>query len=237
MSHRLQFAILSACLSAAVGGVACAAARAPVPAFTAHYRLLQNGSAIGTATLTLAPGANGTWTLTTESKGSAGLAALLGANVRETSTFRWMGNLPQCETYDYQMDTSIKQRSRDLRCDWQRRTITVDDKGTHTFAAAPGTLERHTIALALAAGMASGETSFTLPVAVQDRVEEQRYRDQGQQDVTVPAGTFDAVRVARADGSQGIEAWFASPKVPMPVKIEQRGKSAFTLELEDWSTH
>ncbi|TAN05323.1 MAG: DUF3108 domain-containing protein [Rhodanobacteraceae bacterium] len=218
---------------AAVCGVAIGAP--PVPAFTAHYRVLQNGTPIGEATLTLAPAANGTWTFTTKSRGTGGLASLLSASTLEVSTFKWVGDLPQGISYDYTMKTALKQKQRQVRFDWAKHLIDVNDNGRFQFATQPGALERHTIPLALAAGLASGKTRFTLPVAVRDRVEEQHYAVQGKQNTSVPAGNFDATRVARTDGGEGIQAWFAPAKLPAPVKIDQRGKNDFSLELESWA--
>jgi len=232
--HRAFAALLAAALC-----VFCAAAAAapPVPAFTAHYRVLQNGSPIGEATLTLAPGANDTWTFTTASKGTAGIASLLSASTREVSTFKWVGDSPQGIGYDYTMNSALKQKHRSVRFDWSSRSIDVDDNGSFHFATQPGAVERHTVPLALAAGLASGKSSFTLPVAVRDRIETQHYAAQGKQNVSVPAGTFDATRVGRTDGGDAFEAWFAPAKLPAPVKIDQRGKNAFSLELESWSAH
>ncbi|MGH8114924.1 MAG: DUF3108 domain-containing protein [Rhodanobacteraceae bacterium] len=225
------FAIVAAALFATIGA---SAAAPPLPAFTAHYSLLQNGSPIGTATLTLVRGTDNSWTFTTQSRGTAGLAALLGASVRETSTFRWVGEMPQGESYDYSMDTGIKQKHREVRFDWTNHTIEVDDKGTFHFPTQPGAMERHTVTLALAAGLAAGKSSFTLPVAVRDRIEMQHYTARGRQNMTVPAGTFDAIRVSRTDGGDGFEAWFAPAKLPIPVRIDQPGKQHFALELESW---
>jgi hypothetical protein len=221
---------------ASLSGVALAAS-APLPAFTAHYRVLRNGSPIGKATLTLTRGANDTWTFTTQSQGTAGLASLLAAGTREVSTFKWVGDSPQGIGYDYTMKTALKQKHRSVRFDWDSRTIAVEDSGTSTFPTQPGAIERHTVPLALAAGLAAGETSFTLPVAVRDRIDMQHYAVHGKQSLTVPAGTFDATRVSRTDGGDGFEAWFAPDKLPIPVKIEQRGKSDFSLELDSWSAH
>ena len=232
-----RFAAFVLAAAALAFASAAVAASPPVPAFTAHYRLLQNGSPIGSATLTLSQGSDSEWTFTTASRGTSGLASLLGASTRELSVFHWVGNLPQCDHYDYTLSTALKQQHRTVRCDWTRNVIIVDDKGMHTFAAEPGTLERHTVPLALAAGLASGKQSFTLPVAVRDRIEMQYYAAHGKQAVTVPAGTFEATRVSRADGGEGFEAWFAPAKLPVPVRIDQHGKNDFSLELESWSAH
>jgi hypothetical protein len=135
------------------------------------------------------------------------------------------------------MNTAIKQKHRDVRFDWTHHAIIVDDKGTFRFPTQPGAMERHTVPLALAAGLAAGKSSFTLPVAVRDRIEMQHYVARSQQNVSVPAGTFDATPVVRTDGGDAFEALFAPAKLPVPVKIEQRGKDEFSLELESWSTH
>src|SRR6185437_9710108 len=115
--HRLSGSFFAIVLTMAFA--AAVAAAPPLPGFTAHYRVLQNGSPIGKATLTLAPAADGTWNFTTQSEGTAGLAA--------------------------------------------------------------------------------GETAFTLPVAVRGRIETQQYAVQGKQNVILAAGTFDATRVSRSD--------------------------------------
>lgn len=230
--HRLSGLFFAVVLTTAFG--AAIAAAPPLPAFTAHYRVLQNGSPIGEATLTLAPGANDTWTFTTESQGTAGLASLLAAGTREVSTFRWVGDAPQGVSYDYTMKSALKQKRRSVRFDWTKHMIDVDDNGAFQFATRPGAVERHTVPIALAAGLAAGKTTFTLPVAVRDRIETQHFATQGRQTVSVPAGSFDATRVSRTDGGDSFQAWFAPAKLPAPVKIDQRGKNAFSLELESW---
>jgi hypothetical protein len=231
--HRALAGLLAAL--ALTASCTAATAAPPVPAFNAQYRVLQNGAPIGKATLTLAPGANGTWTFTTASKGTAGIASLLSASTREVSTFKWVGEAPQGLSYDYTMSSALKQKRRSVRFDWASHQVDVDDNGNFHFATQPGAVERHTVPLALAAELAAGKRSFTLPVAVRDRIEMQHYAAQGKQDVSVPAGTFDATRIKRTDGGDAFEAWFAPGKVPAPVRIDQRGRNAFSLELESWS--
>lgn len=231
---RLLLPILA--LAFAGAAAAASAANPPLPAFTAHYRVLHGGSPIGTATLKLAPGNDGAWTFTTDSKGTAGLASLLGASVSEASTFRWVGDLPQGESYDYTMSTALKQKHRRVRFDWDQHTIEVDDKGSFSYPTQPGAVERHTVVLALAAGLKDGKTSFTLPVAVRDRIQAQHFSTHGKQALTVPAGRFEATRISRDDGGDAFAAWFAPGKLPVPIRIDQRGDGDFSLELVDWST-
>jgi hypothetical protein len=232
--HRVILRFAFAITGATAFGLATAATPA-VPAFVAHYELLRNGSTIGKATLTLAPQGNGTWSFVTTSKGTAGLAGLLGISSREVSVFQWTGGLPQCDSYDFKLDTGLKTKHRTVRCDWNRHVITVHDKIDYTYATQPGTLERHTVPLALAAGLAAGQRTFDLPVAVRDRIETQHYVAADPVSVRVPAGTFDAIRVTRTGGSNAFEAWFAPGKLPVPVKIDQGGKNDLALVLESWS--
>lgn len=208
---------------------------APLPAFTAHYQLLKDGSPIGEASMTLTPAEAGSWSFTTESQGTSGMAALLGANIHETSTFRWKGDMPEGISYDYSMDAAIKHKQRSVRFDWSGNTIVVNDKGEHHYPAQPGTLERHTMVLAIAAGLKAGKHEFELPVAVRDRVEMQHFAVQGKEAISVPAGSFpDALHVARTDKSGAFDAWFVLGKLPVPVEVSQHDNGDFTMKLESY---
>lgn len=206
---------------------------APLPAFTARYQLLRDRAAVGEAIMTLAPSQNGEWVFTTQSRGTSGMAALLGANVQETSRFRWKGGLPEGLSYDYSMDAAIKHKERHVRFDWADNTISVDDKGEQRFAAQPGAIERHTTVLAISARLRHGEHEFDLPVAVRDRIETQHFAVQGRESIVVPAGRYEATHVARSDGG-GFDAWFAPGKLPVPVQVSQRDGGDLTMKLESY---
>ena len=211
-----------------------AAFAAPLPAFTARYQLLKDGSPIGEATMTLESSSDNTWKFVTASKGTEGLAALMSANIQETSTFRWKGLSPEGLSYDYAMDAAIKHKERHVRFDWSSNTVSVDDKGQHEFAARPGAMERHTAILAIAAGLRDGRQEFDLPLAVRDHIEMQHYAVQGKHQIDVPAGGFDATRVVR-NGGGGFEAWFAS-KYPVPVQVAQNDGGELMMKLESYES-
>lgn len=227
--NRIRFLLAAAALLCAASALA-----APLPAFTARYQLMKDGSPIGEATMTLASSGDSTWTFTTDSQGTSGLAAMLGINARETSSFRWKGDLPQGLSYDYSMDAAFKHKQRNVRFDWSSNTIVVNDKGEHRFAAQPGAIERHTVVLALAAGLKDGKHEFALPVAVRDRIQTQQFAVKGSGAVSVPAGNYpDAVHVVRTD-SGGFDGWFVPGKLPVPVEVSQHDNGDFTMKLESY---
>jgi hypothetical protein len=207
---------------------------APLPAFTARYQLLKDGSPIGEATMTLSSSGDNTWTFVTDSQGTSGMAAMLGVNARETSKLRWKGDMPEGLSYDYSMDAAFKHKQRNVRFDWSSNTIVVNDKGEHRFSAQPGAIERHTVVLALAAGLKNGKHEFALPVAVRDRIQTQQFAVKGTGTVSVPAGNYsDAVQVVRTDGG-GFDGWFVPGKLPVPVEVSQHDNGDFTMKLESY---
>lgn len=220
---------------AALGFVTTASAEVP-GAFTARYQVTQSGQPMGTATITLRAGDHGTWVLTKDSEGTGGLAALLGASTHETSTFRWQGAVPAAISYDYRARIAGKKKQRTLRVDAASNTVTVDEgKEPNTYAAAPGLVERNTLPLALGAALAGGQTTLTLPVAVRQKVETERFTVTGRETITVPAGTFPAQRVERSDADKDFAAWYVPNRYPLPVKITQRDGGDLTLELVSYS--
>jgi hypothetical protein len=219
----------------ALSGVLFAATPKP---FTATYQVTQDGSPLGNATVSLQPAANGEWVYSKQMKGTAGLAALLGANLEETSRFRWNDDVPEAISYDYQLDASIKRKQRHLRVDWAAKQVTVDEgKGASTYAPVPGMVERNTTALAIGLALRDGKQQIALPVAVKQAVETQQFKVTGKESTTVPAGTFQAVRVDRTDAARGFSAWYVPDRYPLPVKLSQHDGGDLTMQLVSFKTN
>lgn len=229
MTFRRLLRLAGAVLLASASGLALAA---PPKAFTATYRVLRDGSPMGEATVSLKPLGNGQWEYSKHIRGTSGLAALLGANLDEVSRFRWKGDVPEALGYDYRLDAAIKSKRRHVTVDWSKHRVTVDEgKGAITYATKPGMVERNTTALAIGLALRDGQTQIDLPVAVKQEVETQRFKVDGREKVTVPAGSFEAVRVDRTDADRGFSAWYAPARYPLPVKLSQKDGGNLTMEL------
>ncbi|HEY1588974.1 MAG TPA: DUF3108 domain-containing protein [Rhodanobacter sp.] len=203
--------------------------------FTATYNVLQGSEPIGVATVTLRSGGNGEWVYRKNMKGTGGLAAMLAADVTETSRFRWNGDVPEAISYDYQLVASIKNKQRHMKVDWATHQVTVNEgKGPQTYPASPGMVERNTTPLALGLALRDGRQQVALPVAVRQNVQTQNFKITGHEPVKVPAGSFNAVRVERTDADRGFSAWYVPGRYPLPVKLSQHDGGDTVMELVNY---
>ena len=215
-----------------------AAAAATPTAFTATYDVSQGGEPMGVATVTLRAAGNGEWIYSKDVKGTGGLAAMLGASMSESSRFRWKGDVPEAVSYDYRLQTGIKNKQRHLAVDWTKRQVTVDEgKGPQTYPSSPGMVERNTTSLALGLALRDGKQQVTLPVAVRQQVQAQSFKVTGKETVQVRAGSFSAERVDRTDAERGFSAWYVPDRYPVPVKLSQHDGGDLTMELVSYQAH
>ena len=221
--------------SLALVGAHAHAAADPLRPFHADYQVLRNGKEAGRATLDLRPIANGEWEFDTQTKGTAGMAAMLGIDISERSTFRWDGNRPQCLHYAYEQKGGLKSRSLGVDCDWKNATATTTDKGkTATAALGDTAMDRHLVTLALMADLKAGATELDYRVVDKDRVNQQRYVQAASEPLVLPAGNVKAVKVSRTsdDGKRRTTSWFAPLRGWLPVQIEQVDNHGETVTLQ-----
>lgn len=215
-----------------------AAAAATPTAFTATYDVSQGGEPMGVATVTLRAAGNGEWVYSKDVKGTGGLAAMLGASMSESSRFRWKGDVPEAVSYDYRLQTGIKNKQRHLAVNWTKQQVTVDEgKGPQTYPSSPGMVERNTTSLALGLALRDGKQQVTLPVAVRQQVQAQSFKVTGKETVQVRAGSFSAERVDRTDAERGFSAWYVPDRYPVPVKLSQHDGGDLTMELVSYQAH
>jgi len=174
--------------------------------------------------------------LRSETRGTSGLAKLAGVHIVESSRFRWHDGRPEAIEYDYKQDSAIKSRTRHAA--FGNGEAHVEEGGeTFRYALVPGLVDRHAVTLAIAGDLKRGATSFDYKVAVKDHVEDMRYERAGDENLKVPAGSFDVVRMRRvgeagSDRKRVARSWFSEKLGWMPVQIEQEDKKdTITLKL------
>ncbi len=198
-----------------------------IPPFHAQYVTLRNGDAIGRTTLDWVDNGDGSWTLTSDTRGTSGLARLAGIHVVETSRLRWVDGRPQALVYDYRQEGGFKQRTRHAEFDWSAQRVRVrENNQDFQYPTTPGLIDRQSVTLALAADLMRGAANFTYRVAVMDQIEDMRYERGPDQTLSVPAGTYSTVllvrdRIGRNHRRRVSRSWFAPELGYLPVQIEQ----------------
>jgi hypothetical protein len=224
---------LAAGLVLAFATASAAWAATPAP-FTAKYQVMQDDQVIGEATVNLSAAGAGQWTYQNRSKGTGGIAAMLGASSDETTRFRWVNGGPETVSYDSKTQ-ALKTKQRHLTVDPSSHQVSVDDgKGPSQYAGAAGMVDRNTLPYALGLALQAGKQDITLPVAVKQRIENQQFKVAGKEPVTVPAGKFQAQKLIRSDDAS-FNAWYVPAKYPLPVKLAQAEGGNLTLELVSYS--
>jgi hypothetical protein len=218
----------------ALPAVVLAQGPAPIQPFQASYEVLRNGKELGQATLTLREGDNGTWEFSSQTKGTKGMASLLGVDVVEKSTFRWHEGQPEGLRYMYSQEAAIKSRQRSTEFDWQAHEAqSRDGNNVWTAPLQASAMDRNLVTIALMAELKSGGRDLAFKVVDKDKVAEQRYTQSAHETLSLPAGKIDAVRVERqrTDNSRTTTSWFAPQRNWLPVQIEQIEKNGETITM------
>jgi len=192
--------------------------------FAAEYVIFRNGKEVGRATVTLLDVGDGTWEFSNETKGTKGMANLLGLDVIEKSTFRWRDGQPEGLTYRYSQHTATKSRAVSIDFDWNEEEARTLDGKNETIASLNGTaIDRNLVTLALMTRLQNGVSDLTLPVVSKDDVESQHYIAAAQETLPLPDGRLEVVRVERQDDNKNrMKAIWFSPQLKwLPVLMVQ----------------
>ena len=226
--RTLCFAVLAS--AAAVQ----AAEKTPLQPFRADYEVLRNGKELGSATLSLHQVGDGTWEFSSHTKGTKGMASLLGVDVVEKSTFRWRDGQPEGLHYEYSQEAAIKSRQRRTEFDWNSGNArSSDGKDAYTARLEPGAMDRNLVTIALMAALKENAHELRFRVVDKDRIAEQNYREGGRETLALPGGKLDTVRVERQreDSKRTTISWFAPQRGWLPAQIEQVEKNGETITL------
>src|SRR4029453_5829956 len=176
-----------------LGTAAIAAAPAtdavPVAPFHADYEVLRNGKELGVATLTLRAADQGTWEFTSQTKGTKGMASLLGFDFVEKSTLRCHEGPPGGLCFLYSQEAAIKSRQRSTEFDWQ--THEAQSREGDKVWTAPlqvSAMDRNLVMIAMMAQLRAGAHDLAFKVVDKDKVSEQRSAQGARERVSRQAG-------------------------------------------------
>ncbi len=214
-----------------LGVLLSSAAAAVTPhAFVARYNVLKSGKPAGTSVMRLQrDGEN--WSFSTAMEATRGLASLAGLSVRESSRFRLQHGQPEVLQYRYHLDSRLTERRRQVDVDWPGMQVHVVDDGTEaTYAAVPGLVDKHMLALLLGWRLEAAPATRELAIRVTTRnqVEAQHFRITGPETITGPAGTHAAIRLERTDPGKHFIAWYVPGRYALPVQLKH---GEYSLQL------
>lgn len=229
---KTKFIALSISLCSIASGAFASAS--PIAPFSADYVVSRNGKDIGKSTITLSENNDATWTLVTNTRGTSGLAKLIGLDITEKSAIRWRDGQPETVSYDYRQGGAFKKRTRHAELDWSRSEASVSEGDEHyDFAVGPGTVDRHAASLVLATALSRGNPqSVDVKVMVKDRVEDNQYTARDHQSLSVPAGNFDTTALETTKDRRKSTSWFAESIGWLPVQIQQTNKSGDVIVMK-----
>lgn len=210
-------------------------AAAPVAPFSATYEVRRNGDLLGEATLRLAD-SGGQWQLTTQTRGTHGLARAAGVRIDESSRFRYVDGRPETLEYRYVQKTSFNSRERGAVIDAAAGRIALRNRDNrHEVPYVPGVLDRQLVTLALMQAVAAGQRGMqTLQVADRHEVEAQRWEIGGAEPVPMGAASEQGLRIERRrDPGEGRHTvlWLDQDQGHLPLRIEQREDDGERVEM------
>ncbi len=231
---RSDFARLAVAVLLTAAALAVAAQPAP---FQAEYTVLRGGQPAGVATMRLSA-AGDAWTLRGDTRGTRGMASMVGLEVHEDSRFVWRDGLPEARQYHYRQRATLRSRERRLDVDPARGRIdSLDHKDRHALAYVPGVLDRQLVPLALAAALArdgaEAGRDIVLPVADREALQTHRYRVVGPARLDTPAGAIDTVELLRVreHDSGRVTRYWLDPTRGVIVRLLQTESGEDGLEL------
>jgi hypothetical protein len=224
-------------MATCTGGVLLAA---PLPDFSASYEIRLGSLRIGTSTISLENGTDGSYEYESHSTPIKLVSWLFKDKLHEISrgTLGETGVRP--DTYHYNRSGGSRERKAELSFDWQAMSVSnhVEDSRWEMEIPA-GTLDKLVSQLAMMLALRNGKTDISFNIADGGKLKEYRFRVVGEETLELPAGTFDTVKITKLRDNKKRETyiWCAPALDYLPVRIWQREKddAEYQSELTEFS--
>ena len=213
---------------------------ATLPDFEASYILKRGSLRIGSSTIKLRTGDDGSYLYESRSWPTRWVAWLLKDRLHESSRGNITATGLRPDTYHYLRSGGSSERQADLSFDWDRNLVSNRVEGSRWEMEVPtGTIDKLASHLGMMLALQQDKDDVTFMVADGGHLKEYRFKVIGHEAVEVPAGSFETVKITklRDNKDRVTYVWCAPALNYLPVRIWQRETDAaeYTSELESFS--
>lgn len=219
---------------------AAAAATEPVRPFHITYKVQTDYLTVGSATLSLQQIEASTYKLQLKTEPAAFLKFSGKGLITETAQLASLRAPFAAFRYDYRLHGTRK-KSYTAHIDHERNTARIEQhRNTRELAFESPVHDRLSITLEIISLLTQQPNLSKIEFNVLDAgsIRQMSYSNEGRESVTVPLGTFEAIRLKRhrAGSNRVTTTWFAelvrgTQSQLMPIKIEQYKKGKLSLRL------
>ena len=210
--------LITAILSLPTTGVA-----ADRPGFKVAMELFRNGKLAGETTFTFTSGDSSSWIMRSETRGTKGIARLLGVEENSFSRGDWHDGLPRPLAFERNVKAVIRYRWA-AEFDWERSTVhSVHPDGETTLAIEPGVIDESTLGMVIRMGLEQGEDEWFLQVLDEDEIEQEHFKARSTEQIQTVLGCVNAhvvEKIRRAGSTRYTRTYYARDHHFVPVMIE-----------------
>lgn len=220
-------------LAFAAAALVAAAPALAVEPFTATYEAWYEGDRQGDGVMRLAPAGDGRWTYSLDVRGTAGMAAIAGADLSQSTTFDLVDGQWRPLSGSDSSKLLFKSSTRKASYDWSRGearwTGDVKPERAGPVELRAGDMDAMLLNLALARDVAAGKP-LNYRLVENGRAKVHAYKVVGTEQVTADGRQHEATKVVRTDDDKQTVAWIVKG-MPVPVRILQRDEGRDKLDL------
>ena len=214
---------------------------AMLPDFEASYILKRGNLRIGSTTVSLQIDTNGNYLYESRNWPVKWVSWFLKDQLRESSRGRITADGVRPTSYHYQRTGGSREREDDFVFERKNNTVkNLVSGSTWEIDMPPDTIDNLAYQLGIMLDLQQGKKDMQFNIADDEEIDQDRFSVVGHETLTVPAGTFETVKITKVrkkSKKRQTFIWCAPALNYLPVRIWQREKdgSEYTSNLESFS--
>lgn len=194
--------------------------------FRADYQVLVDGKPRLETTIEMTRQGD-FWVLSSEGRGTKGLARMLGVRSAESARIEHVGDTFRPVEFSHHSRVAGRDERWSAGFDHGKNEVElIHEEGSSSFEISPGTWDPLSLTLELRRRLAAGVTNFEVRVADEDEIDTHRYRAGTPRQIKTSVGCLAVIELERVreNSSRYSRGWYAVEYDFMPVRI-QHGKT------------